>query len=639
MKRIVSGFLFIMVMFVTTLTSNMFGYESNSIIKGINFDENQQEALDSKIIDQYRKPIFGQDENLEKVEVTYQLRSEYLENGELLLSQNEHGLYSNKGLSEYRQSVKNVYYNFNLEFLSILNLQNNYLSVEVSEYSPFIRFYYENYEEFLESKHTEVQEELLDKIEMIYVNNETKVSDSATRNITNTTNYPFEDALEDVGITDGDYDGSGIKVGTLESGVPNSTINLTGKTFLFNNTTTTTVHSFQVTSIVGGTSGIAQGVEMYCVSAADIGFFNGINWLISQEVNIINISWGDQSGAYDANGAFLDFISRSTRVSFVVAAHNGGNNRAVNSYSNGLNIISVASIDENLNISSFSGAGLQIAAEGFIDKPTITAPGGRLSNIANVTGTLSGTSFAAPIVTGIVARLMEEFPSLISHPEAVTALLIASATRLTSHNGVWDHDAGAGLINYNKARNIYNEGNNRNFISNPSMTNGALVSSKTISVSSGDIIRLKGTWLYNSQTTTPGTGAFTPLYTNYRIEIRNQSNVLVRTITTDSNILFIDHTFTSGGNHTINIIMNSNKVGLDYEYGSLFYDLEFNTHTHSFGYYSQYNRLYHRKDCSCGEYMLETHNWIMIPYDDGIYIGLQQYCPDCGELGIIMLKA
>lgn len=46
--------------------------------------------------------------------------------------------------------------------------------------------------------------------------------------------------------------------------------------------------------------------------------------------------------------------------------------------------------------------------------------------------------------------------------------------------------------------------------------------------------------------------------------------------------------------------------------------------------------MYHKSYCTCGGYILEQHNWIMIPYDDDINVGLQQYCPECGQLGLVM---
>lgn len=60
-------------------------------------------------------------------------------------------------------------------------------------------------------------------------------------------------------------------------------------------------------------------------------------------------------------------------------------------------------------------------------------------------------------------------------------------------------------------------------------------------------------------------------------------------------------------------------------------------HIHDYDhYYLPYNITRHKAFCECGSYILENHNWILVPYDDGFNQGLQQYCPDCGTRGLIM---
>lgn len=72
--------------------------------------------------------------------------------------------------------------------------------------------------------------------------------------------------------------------------------------------------------------------------------------------------------------------------------------------------------------------------------------------------------------------------------------------------------------------------------------------------------------------------------------------------------------------------------------GSFVFKVSANTHVHDFtDHYGTYNLVKHRAYCECGSYILENHNWILVPYDDGFNQGLQQYCPNCGTYGIVML--
>lgn len=589
-------------------------------------------SLDNKVIDQYN----SSNELNKKLEMTIKLKTKSLfwEDTKFEMSH-----LTNGDLTKHRTDIKNIFYNDNVDFIKGIELIN-YSTYSVSDYAPFIRYEYDTYDNYEKDMQNLQDSSKYDLIEFIYLNNVTEIVDQADRNsIYYTTNYSFDQALEDVGVNNLVYSGNGIKIGTLESGIPTTNINYTGKTLIINDeSTTTTPHSFHVTSIIGGNSGIAQDSELYCVSVNDVSFFDSINWLISQNVNIINISWGDAGGIYTSNSSFLDYVSRSTRVSFVVSAGNYYDNESINSYSTGLNVISVASIDVNSRISGFSSAGLKSPDAGYLLKPTLSAPGGNLIGIPNVNVVLRGTSYSAPIVTGIVALLMEQYPYLKSHPEAVIALLIASCNKLPSQVNLWDHDAGSGLINYEKAQNLYNQGNIINFLTNSSMQNGQVVASKSLSVTYGDKVTIKGTWLHNSQTYNPQNNITIPEFTDYRIEIRNSSNVTIRTIQTNSNIFNDEFTFTSNGTFTIYVIMDSDKIGYDYEYGSVVLDFQDHIHTYQH-HYSTHNMTYHRKYCECGLYVLVQHSWIMIPYDDGENIGLQQYCPDCGQLGYIIMMS
>ena len=75
--------------------------------------------------------------------------------------------------------------------------------------------------------------------------------------------YPFNDALTDVGIPVVKmYDGTGVNIGSIESGIPNNYVNLSGtyyETFGSNQT----AHCFHTSSIYGGNYGIASGADFF----------------------------------------------------------------------------------------------------------------------------------------------------------------------------------------------------------------------------------------------------------------------------------------------------------------------------------------------------------------------------------------
>ncbi|MDQ3811050.1 MAG: S8 family peptidase, partial [Chloroflexota bacterium] len=135
-------------------------------------------------------------------------------------------------------------------------------------------------------------------------------------------------------------------------------------------------------------------------------------------------------------------------IAVVVAAGNGGSAADAVYYApaNDPYVITVGALDDNQtalaaddSLASFSSRG--ITQDGFA-KPDVVAPGRKVvSTLASQTATLaktypdritdsnyirlSGTSMAAPVVTGTVALLLERFPSLT--PNQVKALLTQTA--------------------------------------------------------------------------------------------------------------------------------------------------------------------------------------------------------------------
>ncbi len=114
-------------------------------------------------------------------------------------------------------------------------------------------------------------------------------------------------------------------------------------------------------------------------------------------VKIVNCSWS----GYDYNAALLDAM-QNTDILFVCAAgNNGRNSSSMPNYPAGFdipNVLSVAALDNKGKLASFSnfGSNVQVAAPGVNILSTLPE---------NSYGYMSGTSMAAPHVTGIAALL------------------------------------------------------------------------------------------------------------------------------------------------------------------------------------------------------------------------------------------
>ena len=161
------------------------------------------------------------------------------------------------------------------------------------------------------------------------------------------------------------------------------------------------------TAVAGVVACVAPDADLYSVKVLDengSGAFgdiaNGIVWAADQGIDVINLSLGGGSGTSELRDA-CDYARN--QGSFVVAA--AGNDGACcdcvaypAAYDS---VVAVSSTDSNDALSSFSSTGPEI---------DITAPGSNIYTTYLDSGcdTLSGTSMAAPHVSGCAAILMAE---------------------------------------------------------------------------------------------------------------------------------------------------------------------------------------------------------------------------------------
>jgi len=230
-------------------------------------------------------------------------------------------------------------------------------------------------------------------------------------------------------------------------------------------------HATAVAGVVASThsvyKGISYGVPALLSANANTGndadIVAAMDWSITQGAKILSCSFGrDSSRLLDDLDQYLDHIVWSNHITVVVAAGNppieGGG--AGNVWSPGLayNVITVGAFDD-MDTSAWTDDVIWVDPpdqSGYIDprsdhgdreKPEVVAVGARIISTTLMSpwvgGDSSGTSFAAPAVSGEAALLMHRQNQLTSWPEAVKATIMAGAihniedsSRLSDRDGV-----------------------------------------------------------------------------------------------------------------------------------------------------------------------------------------------------------
>lgn len=398
----------------------------------------------------------------------------------------------------------------------------------------------------------------MDDIEKIYVeetprfyvassNSETNVNSSDLLKLVD-----IEEAKKIIKIngTSG-YTGDGVKVGIIDEGYPNNTLNFMRNEIVEYKILLSSSHTNKVASIIGGTYGIASEsnlfIHSYFLSNSNCNFDDAIEWLLGKGVNVVNISMysdgrtGNQ-GRYDGHSAYLDYIVWSNYLITVKSAKNRGKgDDFVTNPGIGMNVISVGFIDGNKNISDYSSWDVDTSIERILMNSTLVAPGENIiiqnteNSELNLSGTAlsndyRGTSFAAPMVTGVVALLIEEFPRLMQYPETYMFVIISSVSKLPSQTTVWDTYAGAGLINYEKAREILNSSNYIDYTTTNWTDSSVALISKEVSFGAYDWIEYCLVSFQNSNVTSPSSTIYSPNFSNYQIIIYDDNNSVLETI-------------------------------------------------------------------------------------------------------------
>jgi subtilisin family serine protease len=179
--------------------------------------------------------------------------------------------------------------------------------------------------------------------------------------------------------------------------------------------------------------GVDENDEPVC--GWDDQVLEAIEYARSFDVRISNNSWGRIASPADDTPLYNAI--RDSEMLFVSSAGNNGVNndssvsRSIPASFNLANILTVAAVDNKGNLASFSNYGsttVDIAAPGVnivSANPAYDFDGDEPCCAAGWIG-LSGTSMAAPHVTGIAALVAAQVPSLLDSPTGLKARILAT---------------------------------------------------------------------------------------------------------------------------------------------------------------------------------------------------------------------
>ena len=375
------------------------------------------------------------------------------------------------------------------------------------------------------------------------------------------------------------FDGYGVKVGMFDVGMIGSHSELSSSSITKIDPSNAEIesHATAVARVIVGANGVAPNATLYSTSTDSI--YVALENLLSYGVSVINISLGYDRGSsyYDPMEQWIDHVAYQHKVTIVKSAGNGGVSSTVTRPGLAYNVITVGGTntlstlnrnDDTLYNNEETGKGSASGNGGTSGcaKPDFIAP-------ANFSGVGIGTSISAPIVTGIIAQMIEYKPTIANNPALIKAILTVStdkkvlpgASPAVSEEwaGTITAQQGAGQVNAKNAMSTL--GKNR--YTTGTMSSGTV--SKTFTVSSSDSwIRYSVAWTRRNtasgtHTSSSSTTASAP---NLKLQVYNPSNTSmgVSNITTSS-VELVHFTVGTTGTHSAKITrMDSGTNTFDY---------------------------------------------------------------------------
>jgi subtilisin family serine protease len=267
------------------------------------------------------------------------------------------------------------------------------------------------------------------------------------------------------------YEGSGVEVAVLDTGVDAEHPDLVGKVKEardFSGSATGPEdhfgHGTHVAATIAGTGAGAGGSRKGVAPKADLvvgkvladdgwGYDSwiiaGMEWAAAEGAKVVNMSLGGAAtdGTDPLSQAVNDITAR-TGTLFVVSAGNEGRDESIGTPGAAASALTVAAVDRTDALADFSSRGPRLGDAGL--KPEISAPGVDIvaaraagtvmgGPVDNLYTAASGTSMAAPHVAGAAALLAQQ------HPDWTAAQLknaLVSTAKAPPNQSVYAHGAG-----------------------------------------------------------------------------------------------------------------------------------------------------------------------------------------------------
>ena len=253
------------------------------------------------------------------------------------------------------------------------------------------------------------------------------------------------DRVLDFGIRGNDAIGGDVKVAIVDNGgiAPHAALQVVDA---FNTANPNySVHATALAGIVGsrnaGYPGYARGVELYSANATtpvDVDLITAAEWAKGQNCDIFLMALGhDTGGQTGMLDNYCDYVTRTSYATFVVAAGNEPATHQVDSPAIAYSVLAVGNVSDagdndwaNDSMHPSSAWVDPLSLNQDREEPDMAAVGTSIVTTdpnGGYTTVLTGTSAAAAAVTGMAAALTQVNPVLKSWPEAVRAVMMATA--------------------------------------------------------------------------------------------------------------------------------------------------------------------------------------------------------------------